>query len=356
MEVGNLNKTSDITHAATDSHRLPLLYPLILGIAGLLVLGMTSMLTGAGFVDAKQSLNYLIGDPQAKENAHLAMVMETLRGPRTIIAILVGVALGVSATLMQNLTRNPLADPGLLGVNAGAALGVVFGISFAQAENAMSYLIWAILGASLANIIVLIVAQTRKNTSPLRLILAGMAITATFVALTNFLLLSFVNSLDQFQYWTMGSLSGGQMELIYWMAPVIILGLILTAVFTRPLSVMLLGDQSALSLGFDPRVIRWKIVVVTTILTASSVAMVGPIGFLGLIAAYLARGLVGASIARQVVFSAIIGALVLLAADILSRVIARPFETPVSVLTAILGAPLLIWIVRSNRLLSITSQ
>jgi len=327
-----------------------------IGLVMILLLSLVSLLTGAGIYGAEQSIEYLIGNEVARKDANLAMVIESLRAPRTVIAILVGVALGVSATLMQNVTRNPLAEPGLLGVNAGAALGVVFGISFAEAESAFSYLLWALIGAGIANLLVIVVAQARSNSSPFRLILAGMAITATFVALTNFLLLSFINTLDQFQYWTMGSLSGGQVEMVYTVGPAIILGTVLAFMMSHPLSAMLLGDDSATALGFEPARVRLKIVVITTILSASAVAMTGPIGFLGLIAAYLSRGVVGASVAKQIIISALIGAVVLLIADIFCRIVARPFETPVSVLIAMLGAPLLMWVVRSNRLMSMSSS
>lgn len=328
----------------------------LLGLVVIMLLSFASLLTGAGIYGVEHSLAYLTGDKVAMKDANLVMVIESLRAPRTVIAILVGIALGVSATLMQNVTRNPLAEPGLLGVNAGAALGVVLGISFAEAESAFSYLVWALIGAGIANLLVIIVAQARSHSSPFRLILAGMAITATFVALTNFLLLSFVNTLDQFQYWTMGSLSGGQIEMVYTVGPAILLGTIFAFMMSRPLSAMLLGDDSAAALGFEPSRIRLKIVIITTILSASAVAMTGPIGFLGLIAAYLGRGVVGASVAKQIITSALIGAIVLLFADILSRVVARPFETPVSVLIAMLGAPLLVWVVRSNRLMSMSSS
>lgn len=310
----------------------------------LLALMFASMVSGAGTAGIAELFDVLRG--RAGADSEAAMIMLDLRLPRTIAALLVGSALGAAGMLMQSVTRNPLAEPGLLGVNAGAALGVVAGIAWAGAAAGPGYLVWAILGALAGNACVLAVANaSHKRASPLRLILAGIALGATFHGASSAILLSDPAGFDQYRFWVLGSLAGASTQMIAWAAAPIVLGLLAALLLARPLSALQLGDDSARALGHRPALLRTGVAIAATVLTGCAVALAGPIAFLGLLAPHLARVLKG-SLMQQVAMSAALGAALLLLADLGARLVAQPFETPVSVLTALFGAPLLVWLAR----------
>lgn len=330
------------------------LWPVALFTATL-TLALLSILIGSGPVGPSQALAYLLGRPEAVENSYVQMVITTLRLPRTLAALIVGAALGTAGALMQAVTRNPLAETGLLGVNAGAALGVVLGLTYmAQTGSGYAYLAWAFGGALAASLAVLAVAAAGKvGASPLRLVLAGAALGATFRGLTSYILVTNAAVYDEYRFWMLGTVAGASLERALEMVPAVACGLVLAALVTKPLSALFLGDDVARALGHRPGLIRVVVSLAVTLLTAAAVAMAGPISFLGLIAPHLARALVGPRLGQQIALSMVAGAGILLAADILSRVIIRPHEAPVSVLLAYIGAPLLILIARSNRLLTL---
>ncbi|WP_263078091.1 iron ABC transporter permease [Endozoicomonas sp. Mp262] len=330
--------------------RLPAMVSLLLVVLALL--GLASLVTGAGYTSVADSFAWLARQPEALADANLETIMTSLRLPRTLAGLMVGGALGLAGALMQNITRNPLAEPGLLGVNAGAALGVVIGITWAGAESGQAYLIWAFLGALVGNGLILMIANKGDvGGSPVKLVLAGIAIGATCHGLTSFILLSNEVSYDQYRFWILGSLSGISTSMAVQLLPALIIGCGICAFLARPLSALMLGDDFAKALGHRPGLIRFAVTVTVTLFAGTAVALAGPIGFLGLLAPFIARSLAGASIGWQLVLSALLGALILLGADVLSRMVIRPYETPVSVMLALIGAPLLIWIVRSNRLM-----
>lgn len=325
---------------------LPLAAGLLLLVLGLCVL---SLLIGAGTVSMGRSWAYLTGDQAARADAHLRLVVVDLRLPRTAAALLVGAALGAAGALLQAVTRNPLAETGLLGVNAGAALGVVVGITAAGAANPPARLAWAFCGALGASAVVLLLASSgRANAAagPLRLVLAGAALGATFHGLTSYLLLNRGASFDEYRFWVTGSLSGAQRSGDLTALPPILLGLALAAGCVRPLSALALGDDSARALGHRPGAIRLAASAAVTLLAGAAVALAGPIAFLGLIAPYLARAATGPRLAPQLLLSALLGPALLLAADITGRLVNRPYETPVSILLALAGGPTLIWLAR----------
>ncbi|PFH11618.1 iron complex transport system permease protein [Collimonas sp. PA-H2] len=330
---------------------------LLLLLLSVPVLALTSLLIGAGEIGPGQALAFLLGDAAARSDAQLQTVLLSLRLPRMAAALLVGSALGVAGMLMQTVTRNPLAEPGLLGVNAGAALGVVVGIAWAGVENGPGYLLWAGLGALLGNACVLAVAQVGHHAAaPLRLVLAGVALGATFIGISSAILLSQPAGYDQYRFWVLGSLAGITPGMTLWAAPVVLAGLCSALLLARPLSALLLGDDIARSLGHRPLPLRLGVALSVTLLTGSAVALAGPIGFLGLLAPYLSRFLARAlmpssrhaGLATQLLIAAWLGAGLLLAADLAARLAVQPFETPISVMTALAGAPLLIWLARSR--------
>ncbi|MBG0815473.1 iron chelate uptake ABC transporter family permease subunit [Planomonospora sp. ID82291] len=311
-------------------------------LTALLGLAAASVLTGAGRVAPEQVLDYLMG---ARGDHHLEMVVTTLRLPRTLAALVVGAALGVSGMLLQAVTRNPLAETGLLGVNSGAALGVVVGIVYAGAQTGGAYLVWALGGALLATGVVLLIGS---RFSPLKLVLAGAALSATLTGITSALLVADPVTFDQYRFWVLGSLAGVPLERVLSVSPAILAGLGLAALAARPLAALSLGDDMAVALGHRPGRTRVAVTVAVTLLSAAAVAVAGPIGFLGLLAGYLARTLLGGRVGPQIVLSGLAGALVLLGADVLARVVMRPYEAPVSLLIAVLGGPVLIVVARSR--------
>ncbi|MDK2125143.1 FecCD family ABC transporter permease [Parachitinimonas caeni] len=318
-----------------------------LALISLPMLALASLLLGGGDYSALDSLGGLLGLAPAEHREALHTVLLTLRLPRTLAALLVGSALGVAGMLMQTVTRNHLAEPGLLGINAGAALGVVIGMVWMDASSGVALLGWAGLGALAGNVCVMMAAHNKgRISSPLRLVLAGAALGATFHGLTSAILLSHQAGYDQYRFWLLGSLSGIRLDTVLQCAPLVILALMAALLLTRPLSALRLGDDLARGLGHRPGRLRLLIAVTVTALAGSAVALAGPIAFLGLLAPFLGRKLASNALSQQLLTSAWLGASLLLLADIGARLVIRPFETPASVMTALLGAPLLIWLAR----------
>ncbi|MFF4669926.1 Fe(3+)-hydroxamate ABC transporter permease FhuB [Streptomyces sp. NPDC001279] len=310
-----------------------------------------SLCVGAGEVGAGGALDYLLNRHGARTDSRLALVIGDLRLPRTLTAVLVGAALGIAGSLLQAVTRNPLAETGLLGVNAGASLGVVAGIGLLGLDSGYAYLVCAFVGAVTASGLVLLIAGRGRGGSPMRLVLAGSALGATFGGLTSVVVVNSAETYDRFRFWVLGSLAGtegfGELSRLL---PVLVVGFVVALLVTRPLSALALGDDLARSLGHRPSVIRTTVAVAVTLLTAAAVALAGPISFLGLLSGFVARALAGTRAAARLVLAGLVGAAVLTVADVAARVVSRPFEAPVSVIVALIGAPVLIGIVRSRQL------
>lgn len=305
-------------------------------------LTVASMLTGAGRVSPGEVLGYLLG---GAADGHLQMVVTTLRLPRTLAGLLVGCALGVSGSLLQTVTRNPLADTGLLGVNAGAAFGVVAGIVVAGIQSGGAYLAWALAGAVPAATVVLLLGA---RFSPLKLVLAGAAVTAVLSGVTSALLVAAPSAFDQYRFWILGSLAGVPLDRVLVVAPAILAALAAALVGARALAALTLGDDVAVALGSRPGRTRVAVTAVVAVLGAAAVAVAGPIGFLGLLAGYLARTMSASRVVAQIVVSGLAGTAALLGADVLARVVMRPYEAPVSLLIALIGGPVLILAARSR--------
>ncbi|MFR9795047.1 FecCD family ABC transporter permease [Streptomyces sp. MS06] len=331
--------------------RRPVATPALLLLALLLGLGLLSLLVGTGPSSPGRAWDYLLGDPSARADAGLRLAVADIRLPRTLAAVLVGVCLGTAGCLLQAATRNPLAETGLLGVNSGAAFAVVAGLTFFHADSPPALLVWALAGGIGASAVVLLLAAGGRTAgSPLRLVLAGSALGATFHGLTSYVLLGTQSTFDVYRYWTIGSLAGVRDTDLLPLLPVAAAGLLVAFGCARPLSALALGDDSARSLGHQPGRVRLLVAGAVSLLAGCAVAVAGPIAFLGLLAPYAARALAGARMTAQLLLSALVAADVLILADILARVVIRPWETPVSVLLAFVGGPLLVWIARSSRL------
>ncbi|MER8268248.1 Fe(3+)-hydroxamate ABC transporter permease FhuB [Streptomyces griseus] len=352
-ETGQPAAVTESPRSTADPRRRTVAAALAGLALAVLLLTALSLSIGAGEVGPGGVLDYLLGRDGARDNARLSLVVGDLRLPRTLTALLVGAALGVAGCLLQAVTRNPLAETGLLGVNAGASLGVVAGIALLGFDSGYAYLVCAFVGAVVASGLVLLISGRRGGGSPMRLVLAGAALGATFGGLTSVIVVNSAETYDRFRFWVLGSLAGvegfGELGRL---APVLALGFLVALLVARPLSALALGDDLARSLGHRPPVIRTVVAIGVTLLTAAAVALAGPISFLGLLAGFLARALAGTRLAARILLAGLIGACVLTVSDIAARVVSRPFEAPVSVIVALIGAPVLIAIVRSKQLAS----
>ncbi len=273
-----------------------------------------------------------------------------LRIPRTMLAAAVGAALAVSGVTLQAVTRNPLADPGIFGVLAGASLFVVIGIAFFQLSGQLPQMFVAILGSTVAALFVYLVGSLgRDGATPLKLALAGAATTAALTSLVSVVLLPRQNVMEEFRFWQIGSVGGANSADLLLGLPLLTLGAIICLFSATSLNSLALGDDVATSLGTN--VIRTRVVALigSVILCGVATALAGPIGFLGLIVSHFCRLLVGVDHRWLIPYSALTGAIVLIAADTLGRVVARPSEVAVGILLPLIGAPLFIWFVRRQK-------
>ncbi|MFH9001206.1 FecCD family ABC transporter permease, partial [Streptomyces rimosus] len=260
----------------------------------LATLTVLSLLVGTGSSPVARAWDFLMGDPSARADAQLRLAVLDVRLPRTLAAVLVGVSLGAAGCLLQAVTRNPLAETGLLGVNSGAALGVVIGLTYFGVRSSYALLGWALAGGMAASAVVLLLAASgRGAASPLRLVLAGSALGATFHGMTSYVLLSTQSTFDTFRYWTIGSLAGLKTSDTYPLIPLIVIGLLVAFGSARPLAALALGDDGARALGHRPGLIRVVVAGAVTLLAGSAVAIAGPIAFLGLLAPHAARAVTG---------------------------------------------------------------
>lgn len=277
-----------------------------------------------------------------------ALVVRSLRLPRTEVGLTAGAALGVAGAALQAVTRNPLADPGILGLSQGAAAGVVLAIAFGLAHGFAGYVWYAFAGAVVAACLVYgIAARGRGGASPVKLALAGTALSAMTAGGTTVVLTSSSATLDQFRFWQVGALSGRDAGTVARMLPFLLAGAVLVLACARGLDALALGDEAARALGHRVGLVRATAALGATLLTAAAVAAAGPIAFVGLAVPHLARRLVTSGGHRAVLpLSALLGAGLLLAADVAGRVVRAPAEVPAGVMTALVGVPVLVVLVR----------
>jgi iron complex transport system permease protein len=282
-------------------------------------------------------------------NDHL--IVRSLRVPRTLLGLGVGMALGLAGALMQGVTRNPLADPGLLGVDAGAALAVVTAIHTLDVTELSGYVWFAFAGAGLASVVVYLLGSLgRGGATPVKLALAGAALSALLGSLTSAILLLDLETLDQFRFWVVGSLAGREAEIVAQVAPFLAVGIVLALVSARSLNTLALGDDVARSLGQRVHLARGLAAVAVVILCGAATAAAGPIAFVGLTVPHVARAICGPDYRWILPWSLVLAPTLLLSADVVGRVIARPGEVQVGILTAFVGAPFFIALVRRRKL------
>jgi iron complex transport system permease protein len=321
---------------------------LALLLALLVLMVLASLAVGARAIPLGEVVNALF-DPNATGTN--ATILRDLRIPRTLLALLVGAAIGLSGAIMQGVTRNPLADPGLLGINSGAALFVVLGISILGLTTLTAYVWLGFAGAAVATVLVYAVASLgREGATPIKLALAGAAITAAFGSITTGVLMIDATTLDAFRFWQVGSLAGRGTDILVSVAPFLVAGIVLALITGRLLDAMALGDDIARGLGQRVMLSRGVAALAWIVLAGGATAAAGPIAFVGLTVPHAARAITGPSYRWILPYSAVLAPILLLGADILGRVLAPPGELQVGIVTAALGAPLFILLVRRRRL------
>lgn len=273
---------------------------------------------------------------------------------RTIFALLCGAALGVAGALMQSVTRNPLADPSILGVNTGASLFVVLGIVLFNITAADQYIWFALLGAALTALFVFGIGSLGKGgATPIKLVLAGAATTAALSSLVTAFLIPNTYAMDIFRFWQVGSVGAGTNHSISIFLPFLVVGLLIAFLTAPALNALALGDEVATSLGVNPKYLRFAAAFGGILLCGAATALAGPIGFIGLLATHLMRLLLGADLRFVIPMSAIAGAIVLIVSDVVGRLIGSPGELEVGVVTAFIGAPILIYLAKKSKVRSL---
>ena len=318
---------------------------LLIGLAFLVVLVIASFAFGTRIVSLDEVFAGLSGDISTVGQAAVAS-----RVPRTMMALLIGAMLAIAGASMQGVTRNPLADPGILGVSFGASLAVVIGIAAFGMTSTYAYVGVAIAGAAVAATFVYLIGSLGYGgMTPLKLALAGAASAAAFSSLISAIMLPRVDLLTTYQHWQIGGVGGATWDRVVIVIPFLILGAGICFALGRGMNTLALGDDIAAGLGEHvarTRLLGWAGAV---ILCGAATAIAGPIVFVGLIVPHICRLLFGADYRWILVMSAVVGAALLLGADIIGRVIARPEEIEVGIVTAIIGGPFFIWIVRRQK-------
>ena len=315
---------------------------LLAGVGLLLVLSILSISFGVRAVTFDDIVAALGGRTDTIEQAAIVK-----RIPRTVLALLVGAALALSGATMQAVTRNPVADPGILGVSNGASLAVVVGIAFFGLSNPYGQMGFAIVGAAVAAVFVYTVGSLgRGGATPLKLALAGAATSAAFASLISAVMLPRVDLLQTFQSWQIGGVGGAEWPRIALTAPVLAVGALICFLCSRGMNSLALGDDMAKGLGEHVFRTRLLSALGAVILAGAATAIAGPIGFVGLVIPHLARRLVGSVHSRMLPVTALLGALFLVWADALARTVMQPRELPIGILTALVGAPFLLLLVR----------
>ncbi len=314
------------------------------GVAALAGAVLLSLVAGSKPTPPLEVLGVFTGgaDP------YIVTVVES-RIPRTIVGVLAGAALALAGTLMQGVTRNPLADPGLLGVNAGAAAAVVTATALLGPTSVTGTVWWALPGALLAGLAAYTVGTRGGDGGMVRLLLAGAVVSAVLTAYVQAVALSMPDVFDSYRYWVVGSLAGRGVDVVLAVLPVIGLGLVLALFVMGGLNALALGDEAAVATGANVTVTRAGGLVAGVLLASGATAAAGPIAFVGLAVPHVVRSLVGVDFRVQVPFAALVGPTLLLVADVVGRTVVRPMELMVGVVTAFVGAPVLLYVLRRTK-------
>lgn len=324
----------------------------LLGVV-LAVLCLLSLALGAANIPPDQVIRALFGDAPSR---FVDNVVWTARVPRTALALAAGAALGLAGALMQALTRNPLADPGVLGVSAGASFAIVLAVGVLGINSLYGYVWFAFAGALIATVAVYLLGGLgRSGMTPVKLALAGIAVTSMLWSFTQAIVLTDVDALNKFRFWSAGSLADADNGMVWRVLPFLVIGAVLALACAPALNSLALGDDVAASLGRRLGLVRLAGVAAVTLLTGASVAVIGPVVFIGLVVPHVARVLaqsadIGPDQRWLLPLSAVLAPSLLLTADILGRLVARPTEIQAGVLVAFIGGPFFIAMVRRRKL------
>lgn len=319
---------------------------LLLAAAALALTVVASLVVGSKNISPAEVFAAL-WHPGASNDGFIVM---ELRVPRTLLGLVVGTALGLAGALIQAFTRNPLADPGILGVNAGAGFAVVLGVAFFGVVRIQEYIWFSFAGAVAATVAVyLIGARGRGTATPIRLTMVGIALGAVLGGISSGITLLLPAVFDSMRFWGAGTLANRSWDMLWTVLPFMAVGIVLSFAVARPLNAVALGDDLASSLGANLGRTRIVVVIAVTLLCGAATAAAGPIGFVGLMIPHIARWFVGPDQRWIMAYTAVLAPLLLLLADILGRLVLRPDELQVGIVTALIGAPVLIYLVRSKK-------
>ncbi|MFF2053993.1 FecCD family ABC transporter permease [Leifsonia sp. NPDC058194] len=349
VTAASAGRAEGITSVGRRRRRL--LVGFAVAVLALVVVSVLSLMVGARTIAPADVLDavfhYRPGDPE-----HLVVIGSRL--PRTLLGLAAGLALGLAGTVMQGLSRNALADPGILGVNFGASLAVVVAIAYLGVTSASGYVWFAFVGAALASVLVYAVSSAgREGATPIKLAIAGAAVSAALGSLITAVLLTSRVSLDAMRFWQVGALAGRSFDVFWQILPTLVIGAVIALGLGRVLNGLALGDDVARGLGQRVGVARGVSAVAIVLLCGSATAAVGPIAFVGLVVPHLARWVVGGDYRWILAYSAVVAPTLLLACDVIGRVVAMPGELQVGVVMAFVGAPLFIALVRRRKLVSL---
>ncbi|MFT4235139.1 MAG: iron ABC transporter permease [Microbacterium sp.] len=324
---------------------------LVGGIVALVACVVLSLAFGSRQVAPSDVLHGLAAWLRGENGTTFGAVVAQQRIPRTLLALVAGAALAMSGAIMQAITRNPIADPGILGVNTGASLAVVCGITFLGVTTTFGYIWLALAGAAIAAVFVYIVGSIGPGgATPIKLALAGVATTAALSSLVSAVLLPNLAAMDKFRFWQVGGVAGADWSSMAVIVPMLVVAAIVAFVCTPALNALALGDDVAVGLGVHVGRIRIIAATAGVVLCAAVTAIAGPIAFVGLMVPHVVRLLCGPDQRWLLPLSAIGGAVLLTLADTAGRLIGYPGETEAGIVTAFLGAPVLVVIARRTRM------
>ncbi|MFJ7338564.1 FecCD family ABC transporter permease [Streptomyces sp. NPDC101110] len=343
MLVESPPEQSAETAPAPPTRRAVRAFGLLLSVAILVFVALASIAIGAKELSLGQVWHGLFED-----SGTYGDVVVAERLSRTLLGLLAGAALGLAGAVLQALTRNPLADPGLLGINAGASAAVVTAITYFGVTSLSGYVWFAFFGAAAVGALVWFLGGSRGAT-PVRLALAGTAISAALYGYLQAVMIMDEAALGKMRFWTVGSLASATNSTITQVLPFLLTGTVLALVLARPLNAMAMGDDTAKALGADLNRTRALSMLAATVLCGAATAACGPIVFVGLMVPHVVRSFTGPDLRWILPYAAILSPVLLLGADVLGRIVARPSELQVGIVTAILGGPVFIFLVRRRR-------
>ncbi|MFJ2928221.1 FecCD family ABC transporter permease [Streptomyces massasporeus] len=331
------------TAAAPPARRAVRAFGLLLSVVLLVLVALASIAIGAKELSLGQVWHGLFQD-----SGTYGDVVVAERLSRTLLGLLAGAALGLAGAVLQALTRNPLADPGLLGINAGASAAVVTAITYFGVTSLSGYVWFAFFGAAAVGALVWFLGGSRGAT-PVRLALAGTAISAALYGYLQAVMIMDEAALGKMRFWTVGSLASATNSTITQVLPFLLAGTVLALALARPLNAMAMGDDTAKALGANLNRTRALSMLAATVLCGAATAACGPIVFVGLMVPHVVRSFTGPDLRWILPYAAILSPVLLLGADVVGRIVARPSELQVGIVTAILGGPVFIYLVRRRR-------